>query len=176
MSSQWKGIEILLQAFAIVVKRFPGVKLELVGGGDALDHYKKRAHELGILHDTVFSGPLIEEDLVQAYKRSSVVVLPSVSDSEAFSVVLVEAMASGRPIIGTRIGGTPQVIDNGENGLLVEAKNEAKLAKAIMRVLQDDAFAYSLALNGYGRAQGYAWDTQTKKYADIFRTLLSTNS
>lgn len=171
LSSKWKGIDVLLDAFAIVSSKYPGVKLELVGGGDALPYYEKKAYELGIFTSVVFSRPLLDQKLVDAYARSSVVVLPSTSDSEAFSVVLVEAMASGRPIIGTRIGGTPQVIDDGENGLLVEAKNSDALAEAILRVIRDDDFAYKLAQNGCARAQGFSWDAQAKKYADIFRSL-----
>src|SRR6202044_491098 len=101
-----------------------------------------------------------------------VIILPSTSDSEAFSITLVEAMASGRPIIGTNIGGTPQVIEDGKNGLLVEPKNPVALADAIERVLGDKALAKSLADFGAEKAQGFSWDIQAKKYTDLFRTLL----
>lgn len=170
--SSWKGIEELIQAMAIVIKDRPQVSLELVGGGDALEHYRERVAALGIAESVKFSGPQIGENLVEAYQRSSVVVLPSTSDAEAFSIVLVEAMASGRPIIGTSIGGTPQVIEHGKNGLLVPPKDPKKLAEAILAVLSDKSLAVSLADTGAQKAQSFSWDTQADKYADLFETLL----
>jgi len=170
-SSSWKGIEPLLQAMAIVIKDHPHARLELVGGGDAIAHYEHRARELGIGGSVTFSGPLLGDALVDAYRRATMTVLPSTSDSEAFSIALIEAMASGRPIIGTNIGGTPQVIENGKNGLLVPPKDPEALAKAIEEVLTDGAFAARLADYGAAKAQNFSWDIQAKKYIDLFNTL-----
>jgi rhamnosyl/mannosyltransferase len=171
-SSSWKGIEQLLLAMVLVVRQYPGTVLELVGGGDAIPHYRIRAQELGIVHSVIFAGPQRGEKLVDAYRRSSVVVLPSTSNAEAFSVALVEAMASGRPIIGTNIGGTPQVIEEGKNGLLVPPSDPAALADAIERVLGDDGLAMRLADFGAAKAQAFSWDAQAKKYAELFDRLL----
>jgi glycosyltransferase involved in cell wall biosynthesis len=171
-SSSWKGIEPLLQAMAIVIKDHPHATLELVGGGDAIAHYQERAQALGIGNSVTFFGPLLGQALVDAYERATVVVLPSTSDSEAFSIALIEAMASGRPIIGTNIGGTPQVIQNGENGLLVAPKDPEALAEAITRVISDGTLAARLADNGAAKAQGFSWDIQAKKYSDLFERLL----
>jgi glycosyltransferase involved in cell wall biosynthesis len=168
-SSSWKGIEQLLQAMVLVTKHRPQAVLELVGSGDAVEHYRIRARELGISSSVIFSGPQLGQNLVEAYKRTNVVVLPSVSDSEAFSVTLIEAMASGRPIIGTNIGGTPQVIEHGKNGLLVPPKNPEALAEAIEQVLSDGKLATRLADVGAAKAQGFAWEIQTKKYSDLFK-------
>jgi len=171
-SSNWKGIEQLLQAMVLVIKDHPEAKLELVGGGDAVEHYRIRAEELGIGSSVTLSGPQLGDALVQAYQRASVVVLPSTSDSEAFSIALVEAMASGRPIIATNIGGNPQVVENGRNGLLVPPKNPQALAEAIAHVLFDKALATSLADFGAAKAQGFSWDIQAKKYSDLFKKLV----
>lgn len=171
-TSSWKGIEQLLQAMALVIKKTPDAALELIGGGDAIEHYRQRAQELGIGASVVFAGPQLGKDLVDSYQRSSVIVLPSTSDSEAFSIALIEAMASGRPIIGTNIGGTPQVIDNGKNGLLVPPKDPVALADAIEKMITDKTLAQQLADEGARRAQNFSWDIQAKKYADLFTTIL----
>jgi glycosyltransferase involved in cell wall biosynthesis len=171
-TSSWKGIEQLLQAMKLVIKNRPQATFELVGGGDAIEHYRDRAKELGILGSVTFSGPQLGQHLVDAYARSSMIVLPSTSDAEAFSIALVEAMASGRPIIGTNIGGTPQVIENGSNGLLVAPKDPQALAEAIEKILSDKALAAHLAENGAMKAQNFSWDIQTKKYSDLFESLL----
>jgi len=169
--SSWKGIEQLLQAMAIVTKNRPNARLELVGGGDALEHYKERAQTLGIADSVVMTGPQHGQDLVDAYARSSVIVLPSTSDSEAFSVALVEAMASGRPVIGTNIGGTPQVISNGKDGLLVEPKDPVALAAAIERILGDRAFAQRLGDEGAAKANGFSWNVQAAKYDVLYKKI-----
>jgi glycosyltransferase involved in cell wall biosynthesis len=171
-TSSWKGIEYLLQAMALVLQRRPETKLELVGGGDAIPHFQSRARELGIESSVIFSGPQTGSKLVEAYQRASVIVLPSISDSEAFSVALIEAMASGRPIIGTNIGGTPQVIEDGKNGFLVPPKDPQALAKAIGKVLEDSDLALRLAEFGAGKAQNFSWETQTKKYSNLFSSVL----
>jgi len=156
----------------LVIKHRPHVTLELIGGGDAIPHYRQRAEELGIALAVTFAGPQLGQNLVDAYARASMIVLPSTSDSEAFSIALIEAMASGRPIIGTNIGGTPQVIENGKNGLLVPPKDPVALAEAIERVLADKALATSLADYGAAKAQNFSWDIQTKKYSDLFDKVL----
>lgn len=171
-TSSWKGIEQLLQAMVLVVKHRPGAVLELVGGGDAVEHYRARAGELGIGSSVIFSGPQVGQAIVAAYQRTNVIVLPSTSDAEAFSITLVEAMASGRPIIGTNIGGTPQVIENGKNGLLVPPKDPEALANAIERVLGDKVLATALVEYGSRKAEGFSWDIQSKKYSDLFKRLI----
>jgi glycosyltransferase involved in cell wall biosynthesis len=172
LSSKWKGIEQLLQAMVIVLKSEPSAILELVGGGDALDMYRNRAKELGIENNVEINGPKYANELVEVYKNTTVVVLPSTSDSEAFSVTLVEAMASGRPIIGTKMGGTPQVITDGENGLLVPAKDPKALAQAILRVISDHDFASRLGSNGAVMSKNFSWDIQTEKYTKLFEEIL----
>ncbi len=175
-SSSWKGVEQLLQAMVIVVKKRRKAVLELVGGGDALDYYKTRAEELGIKNSVIFSGPQMGQNIVEAYRRSTVVALPSTSDSEAFSITLVEAMASGRPIIGTNIGGTPQVIEHSKNGFLVPPKDPAALAQAILMILEDKSLAQKIGEYGRVKAQGFSWDLQGKKYSNLFDLILEKNT
>lgn len=172
-SSSWKGIEPLLQSMVIVLKKEPDAILELVGGGDALDLYRNRAKELGIEKNVEINGPKYSDELVSVYKGTNVVVLPSTSDSEAFSVTLVEAMASGRPIIGTKIGGTPQVIQEGKNGLLVTPKDSVALAEAILSVISNPNFAQEMGANGAMQSKNFSWEIQTQKYEDLFEKILN---
>jgi glycosyltransferase involved in cell wall biosynthesis len=120
----------------------------------------------------VIAGPLVGVDLVRAYQRANVVVLPSTSDAEAFSIVLLEAMASGRPIIGSDIGGIPQAITSGHNGLLVPPNDPKALAHVIEQVLVDRNLASAFAAHGVEIAQHSTWDIQADKYAKLFATLL----
>jgi len=170
-SSSWKGIEQLLQAMAIVIKHRPHARLELVGGGDAIDHYRARAEALGIGASVSLPGSQSGEKLIDAYRRATIVVLPSTSDSEAFSVALVEAMACGRPVIGTNIGGTPQVIDNEKDGFLVPPKDPQALAAAIERILGDRALAEKLGNAGAEKSQLFSWELQNEKYRALYEKI-----
>jgi glycosyltransferase involved in cell wall biosynthesis len=172
LSSKWKGVDQLILAMKMVKDKVPDAKLMIVGGGDALDYYKKISIENEVESLVELVGPKFGDDLVDIYKKSRVIVLPSTSDSEAFSVTLVESMASGRPIIGTNIGGTPQVIKNGQNGILVEPKDSKALADSIVKVLADYDYSKKLGDNGYTIAKNFSWETQTLKYDQIFSGLL----
>ncbi len=171
-TSSWKGIEQLLQAIALVRERCPDARLELVGSGDAVEHYARRAQELGITDAVTFCGALAGQGLVDAYRRARVIVLPSTSEAEQSSVVLIEAMASGRPVIGTRIGGTPYIVTDSENGLLVPPRDPAALADALERILTDDDLANRLAAGALASAQKVDWRIQVEKYATLFFSLM----
>ena len=171
-SSRWKGIDQLVKAMQIVVEKFPEAKLEIVGGGDAVDEYRELAKKLGLEKTVAMMGPKTGEDLVDAYRRSSVVVLPSVTDAEAFSLVLIEAMAMGCPVIGTNIGGTPQVIDNGVNGLLVPAKDPTALAKAITDIFSDGELACRIGEGGALKVRSFGWEARATEYFNLFNKLI----
>lgn len=172
-NSSWKGIQQLLEALVLVVAKYPEARLELVGEGDAVEYYSLQAKKLGISNNVVFCGPQIGEGLVDAYKRSSVLVLPSLTDSESFGIVLIEAMASGRPVIGSKIGGIPYVIDDEKNGLLVPPNKPDVLAEAITRILVDRALAKKFAEAGRMKVEKqYSWDTQVNKYKELFAKML----
>ncbi len=175
-NSSWKGIEQLLQAMVIVVSRHPDARLTIVGSGDAVEHYEKRAQELGIEHAVTMCGAKAGRDLIDAYERSRVVVLPSISEAEQSSVVLIEAMASGRPVIGTRIGGTPYIINEEENGLLVAPRDPEALALAIERILTDNTLAQNLAQGALRSARKVDWQIQVEQYETLFASLIRQES
>jgi glycosyltransferase involved in cell wall biosynthesis len=148
-TSAWKGVDVLIQAFSLVHEKLPEARLVLVGGGDAIDDHRELAGRLGVAPAVTFLGPLTGDELVSAYQNASVVVLPSRTEAESFGLALIEAMACGRPVIGSRIGGIPEVIADEETGLLVSPGNPLALAEACLRVLTDADLARRLA--GAGR-------------------------
>jgi glycosyltransferase involved in cell wall biosynthesis/peptidoglycan/xylan/chitin deacetylase (PgdA/CDA1 family) len=175
LSSKWKGIEYLLQAISFVINDIPDIKLEIIGGGDAIEYYQKQAEALGIKKSVKFFGYQTGQDLIDAYQRSSVVVLPSTSEAESFGMVLIEAMASGRPVIGSDIGGIAYVIDNQKNGLLVPPKNPEALAKAINLILGNKELAKKYADNGTIKAKNFDWEKITNKTEIIFQKVINEN-
>lgn len=171
-SSDWKGIEQFLEAMVLVIKKYPNAKMEIVGGGDAVGYHKERARKLGIIDNVVFYGFKTGQQLVDAYSRSSVVVLPSVTKAESFGISLLEAMAAGRPVIGSDIGGISYLIENEKNGLLIPPQNPQELANAIGRIFDDKVLVEKIVKGGLVTAQGLDWSGHKEEYKEVFSKLL----
>jgi glycosyltransferase involved in cell wall biosynthesis/LmbE family N-acetylglucosaminyl deacetylase len=172
-SSAWKGIAVLLRAFAGIAQRLPSARLELAGGGDAVGGFRREAAELGIADRVRFLGVLSGSDLVDAYRRASVVALPSLTEAESFGMALVEAMSCGRPVVGSRVGGIPGVVTDGYDGLLVPPGDPVALSTACLTVLTDGDLAARLGRAGRRTAVSrFAWSRQLPAYLDLFRDLL----
>jgi len=133
----FKGVTVLLEAFAKT--SLMGLKLHIVGSGDLLETYKTKASSLKLGDSVIFHGALDDISLAKLLSSIDALVLPSVTRSEAFGLVLLEAMASGKPVIATRLPGVRTVVHDGETGLLVEPGDRDALAGAIRTMFADDA-------------------------------------
>ena len=134
------GIHVLLKAFAAIrLAGAPAMKLLIVGGGTMEQRLKSLASELGVADSTTFTGP-VPYDAVPDYQRMmDIAVFPSIDDSESFGVSVIEAQSCGRPVIVSRIGGLPEVVEAGKSALIVEPGNPEKLATAILELARNPA-------------------------------------
>ena len=172
-NSDWKGINYLFEAISIVKQIKPEISLRLVGPGDRVDYFEMYAQKLGINKNVKFVGSKINSGLALEYQQSKVIVLPSITESESFGIVLIEAMACKKPVIGSNIGGIPHVIDNNENGLLVPPKDPEALAKAIIKILKNPKLAKKMGENGYKKVkENFLWNKQIKKTKKIIEESL----
>ena len=147
--SEEKGILYLIDALETVAKEIPSVKLVLVGEGPLRKTIEQKAKDKGILSDIIFLPA--QEDIAAVLAVSDLFVLPSLY--EAFGLVLVEAMVMKKPVISTRTGGIPEVIEHGKTGILVNPADSQTLAQAITAVLQNQPLRESLARNAYHYAK-----------------------
>jgi glycosyltransferase involved in cell wall biosynthesis len=136
-SSRWKGLHVLVDALPRLRERLPQVHLEIVGNGDDVVPLQKRAAELGVDDAISWVGRVDHADLPAHYRRAGVTVLPSLTESESFGMVLAEAMACGSPVVGSAVGGIPFVVRDGVDGRLVPPGDAAALADALGDVLAD---------------------------------------
>jgi glycosyltransferase involved in cell wall biosynthesis len=127
-----KGVDELLDAAARLVPVFPGLRLALGGAGDA-DGVRRRAAGLGIADHVELLGWVGPEGRDAQLARASVFCLPS--HAEGLPMSLLEAMAAGKAVVASSVGGIPEVVRDGENGLLVPPRDAAQLAGALARVL-----------------------------------------
>ncbi|HOB44006.1 MAG TPA: glycosyltransferase family 4 protein [Bacillota bacterium] len=132
------GVKYLVEAVPAVLRECPDTRFFIVGGSypDQLVLLQKRARELGVQNHIIFAGSVPNAEMPSWYTAADVVVLPSLK--EATSIAGLEAMACGRPLVGTNVGGIPYLIDDGKTGLLVEPKDPPGLADALVNVLTND--------------------------------------
>jgi glycosyltransferase involved in cell wall biosynthesis len=145
---EYKGVNQLLGAFKELVVGRESYLL-IAGDGPLRQELEAEADALGITNSVVFTGRVGEEELPLYYAACDVFVLPSVTRQEAFGLVLVEAMASGKPVVSTNFSGMPYVV--GDAGLLVEPGDPIALYKALEDVLGDRALASELGGRGRKR-------------------------
>jgi len=132
------GVKYLVEAVPAVLRECPDTRFFIVGGSypDQLVLLQKRARELGVQNHIIFAGSVPNAEMPSWYTAADVVVLPSLK--EATSIAGLEAMACGRPLVGTNVGGIPYLVDDGKTGLLVEPKDPPGLADALVNVLTND--------------------------------------
>jgi glycosyltransferase involved in cell wall biosynthesis len=152
------GVKYLVEAVPAVLRECPDTRFFIVGGSypDQLALLRERADELGVSDRIVFAGSVPNAEMASWYTAADVVVLPSLK--EATSIAGLEAMACGRPLVGTNVGGIPYLIDDGKTGLLVEPKDPSGLADALVRVLTDDAVRRGMGVSARNRAvERFSW-------------------
>lgn len=131
---KYKGTDILLQAFASLVKTFPNSTLEIVGDGEELYNLKLLSEKLGVSEKIVFSGTKNREGIKQSLHNCDCFVLATLFDN--FPLVALEAISTGTPIIGTKSGGLVDII-NEENGYLCEVNDSASIADAMQKTIEN---------------------------------------
>lgn len=131
-----KGVEVLLRAMPSIIKRVPGTHVRIVGDGPDRERLEALARELGVVKSVTFCGWLKGNAVLEEYKRAKVHVIPSVWP-ENLPTVAIEALAVGRPIAGSRVGGIPELIKDGVTGAVVPPGDHKALSAAITGLLSD---------------------------------------
>jgi phosphatidylinositol alpha-mannosyltransferase len=167
-----KGMDYLLPAFEEVKRNIPASRLIIVGPGTRLrkgyENWVKK-HGLG---DVVFVGRVSYADLPRYYRTADVFCVPA-TGRESQGAILLEAMATGRPIVATNIDGYATVVTHGEQGLLVPPRDSHALTVALVSVLGDESLRKKMGERGLVRAQEFSWDVVARRVADYYRTLLN---
>lgn len=170
---RYKGLDYLLEAVKLAKKEIPQIKLKVGGGGRLLEYYKMKAAALGLEENTDFLGYVPDKIIPWHYRNCSLFVLPSISAyQEGFGMVLLEALSSGKPVIGTDIVGLSGDIEKYKTGVVVKPKDIEALARAIIRVLQDKEEAERMGKNGRKLVETkYSWKKIARSMERIYNSL-----
>jgi glycosyltransferase involved in cell wall biosynthesis len=142
------------------------IRLTLVGTGDAEDTLHRLATDLGVADAVTFTGFVPRGDMPAVYRQADIFVLPS--QNEGMSIALLEAMASGLPVVVTDTGGTAELVEDGVNGLIFEWGDVDTLATHLRRLATHRSFARRMGTVSRVRAAGFSWDTVAERYQEIF--------
>jgi glycosyltransferase involved in cell wall biosynthesis len=164
-----KGIDDFLKAAALLADRFAEARFVIVGDGASRGELEEQARLLGLAGRVVFTGTRLE--VAAILSQASISVAPSLS--EGLSNVVLESMAAGTPVVATRVGGTPEILDDGVTGLLVPPCDAPALAGAIGRLLENEALARRLGKAARARAVNrFSMHHMVSQSEDLYRALL----
>ncbi|SCL75219.1 GDP-mannose-dependent alpha-(1-6)-phosphatidylinositol monomannoside mannosyltransferase [Methanoculleus chikugoensis] len=173
----WKGLEYLIDAFAIVSRRIPGAKLIIGGEGPEEEQLKQQVKDLGLNDSVRFVGLIKSSDLSRYYHEAAVFVLPSIQaegQTEGLGVVLLEAMACGTPVVGSNVGGIPDIIQDEWNGYLVQERSPSELAERIIALLENQTVREQFKENGLQTIyEHFSWRQISTKFTQTYVQLVN---
>jgi len=171
---RYKGLDILLEAISKLTHR-DKVRLLVVGDGVLKDEYQKLTSRLNIRDSVIFAGDVSDSELPEYYACSDMLVLPSKDRSEGFGLTLLEANASGKPVIGSAVGGIPSVIRDGYNGALVPQNNPSALSSKLAQLLEGESYRLiQMGKNGRSLSETLDWAIVARETEKLYQSVLVT--
>lgn len=162
-----------IRTFARIRPVFPKARLTVAGSGPELLRLELMVAELGLQNSVRFTGRIDNADIPALYASADCLLNPSTVDNMPISIL--EAFASGVPVVSTNAGGIPDMVEHGVSGLLVPIGDHEAMARELLRVLQDAALAARLRQAGLAQAEKYAWPQVRKQWLDAYhRTAAAT--
>lgn len=170
-----KGIRYLIEGFDVLQKKFQTLPMELwiIGEGDELASLRELVQSLGAHAGVKFFGRMEHDKLASFYGLADVFVLPSLN--EGMSNTMLEALASGLPIIATVTGGTEELVTDGENGFYIEKKSSEDIASKLEKVLTDEGLRKKMGLASRARAEKMSWRSVAKEYVEVYEKTQNSN-
>jgi N-acetyl-alpha-D-glucosaminyl L-malate synthase BshA len=165
-----KGVKYLIKSMKIITKYNARILLLLVGDGVEKKKLENLVKELNLIKNIKFIGTILHERIPEYMQASDVFILPSLS--EGFPLVSLEAMASGLPIVATNVRGLPEIINNGENGFLVEPKNPEQIAEMVLLLLTDDELRNKISRNNKEKAKDYNWVSIVERLDELYQNYM----
>jgi glycogen(starch) synthase len=157
-----KGLDTLLEAFALLVRARPGLELRMAGRGKDAERVRQMARELGVEGNVRMLGAVSEEERQRLFSGALVQLMPS--RFEGFGMVAAEAMAAGVPLVAAAAGSLPEVVDAPRGGVTVPAGDARALADAVAALVDDGDARAALSVSARASAERFRWDTVARAH------------
>ncbi|MEK7598439.1 MAG: glycosyltransferase, partial [Patescibacteria group bacterium] len=166
-----KGLRYLIEAVSSLAKRYPQIYLKIMGDGDDKKNLEILAEELKIEKRVEFLGRIPRENTAPYYQEANVFVLSSLN--EGMSNAMLEALASGLPLIATDTGGSQELIKDGENGFIVKMKDSTDIAEKLEKLIVNPELVRSMGEKSRERALEMSWSSVAKSYYELYESTVN---
>jgi glycosyltransferase involved in cell wall biosynthesis len=167
-----KGLPFLAEAAKKIVKEYRETKFVIVGDGPLRKKLTAFLETANLQGNFKFLGNVTEDVLSALYNCADVFALPSIQEGQG--IVLLEAQASGKPVVAFDVGGVNEAVRNGETGLLVKRGNSDKLADALLKLLGDKTLREKMGVNGRRFVtENFTWDICAQKMLNVYHEALA---
>ena len=146
-----------LHAFARIREKYPDARLTIAGSGPEREALEQLARSLGITDAVTFAGRVENAEMPALYRKVHIALNPSLADNMPISIL--EALASGVPVVSTNVGGVPFLVEDGKTALLVPPRDPERMAEAVLRVLRDESLRKGMVQTGLDHARQFAWES-----------------
>lgn len=172
-----KGIPYLVKAIPYVIDKLPNSKLMIIGDGPKKKEIINLVNKLSIKDHVIFTGKIPNKELAKYYASCDIFVLPSIitkkGDTEGLGVVLLEALASGSAVIGSNVGGIPDIIKDRKTGLLTEQKNPEDIAKKIVYMVNHKKKREDFVRNGQKLIKKrFSWSVVADEFFKVYEEVV----
>jgi len=171
--SPYKGPDVLIKALPKIMEEVPDILLVFAGRGVMRKELEELSVKLGVKKNVKFTGFVEERLKLLYYKAADVFCLPSMMKTECYPLAILEAMACGLPIVASDMGGIPDAVKSGENGLLAPPKDSEALAEAIIYLLENEDIRERMGRNGKERVERYSWEKIAEETEKMYRRVLA---
>jgi|GEM_PF-151912 len=165
-----KGPEVLVRAIPHILENAPDAHFVMVGDGPERDRCEELARLQGIQDSISFVGHVPYQDLPSYYGLADLFVMPSLN--EPMGLALMQALSCGVPVVASEVGGIPEIVRHGRNGLLVPPGDERALAEAIIEILSDDALGRRLRDGACATGAGLTWNERIGQFTETYRQIV----
>jgi glycosyltransferase involved in cell wall biosynthesis len=166
----FKGIHFLIDSYNAI--NLANLKIMIVGEGDLKPEYQKHVLDLGLIDSILFTGSAAENDLAKYYNLADAMILPSIDKSEAFGIVLIEAMACAKPVITANLAGVRSVYENNVSGLSFEVLDKEDLEQKVRKLFLDNELRGKMGLAARDRVEKmYAQDTLIRQLERMYKEI-----
>lgn len=166
-----KGVDILIKAVPRVTKSIPNLSVCIGGSGPQENELKALVKKLNLEDHVKFLGFISEEDKYRYYKACKIVVVPSRWDCQPFAPL--DAAASGKPVVASRIGGIQNTVEDGKTGFLFEPENMEDLAEKIITLLKDEELRKKMGSTAKEKAKSYDWKKIAERTVEIYKEVIA---
>jgi glycosyltransferase involved in cell wall biosynthesis len=169
--SREKGVEYLLKAMPLIIKEIPTVHLDIVGDGAEKHRLEILTKELNLEKNVTFIGSILYSEVQEYYKKNSIVIVTSIWP-EPFGLIGPEAMSVGRPVIGTRVGGIPEWLEDGKTGYLIDPGDPKQIAEKVIKLLSDRRLMEQMGRKACKNAEHFFIEKHIDKIEKIYEELI----